>query len=164
MLTPETHDVAMPAAEKTVFISYRRSVSRHLARAIFLDLREHNYDVFLDVNTIDNGEFDEIILNQIAARAHFVLVLSKGSLERCADSGDWLRREIEQALRLNRNVVPIMEEGFDFEVERHYLPDSLRELPRFNGVPLYHFYFDAAMDILRNRFLRPALDSPVTPS
>ncbi len=123
MLTLEASEVAVPDAEKTVFISYRRSVSRHLARAIFLDLREHDYDVFLDVNTIDNGEFDAIILNQIAARAHFVLVLSKGSLERCANSGDWLRREIEEALRLNRNVVPIIEEGFDFAAEARYLPE-----------------------------------------
>ncbi len=127
-------------------------MSRHLARAIFLDLRDHGYDVFLDVNTIDNGEFDEIILNQIAARAHFVLVLSKGSLERCADPGDWLRREIEEALRLKRNVVPVLDAGFSFRQEARYLPESLRDLPRYNGIPLYHYYFDAAMETLRTRF------------
>ncbi len=149
----------MPDAEKTVFISYRRSVSRNLARAIFLDLREHDYDVFLDVNTIDNGEFDAIILNQIAARAHFVLVLSKGSLERCANSGDWLRREIGETLRLNRNIVPVLEESFDIEAEKGKLPNSLRDLPCLSGVPLHHFYFDAAMDTLRNRFLKNSLHS-----
>ncbi len=154
----------MPNTENTVFISYRRSVSRHLARSIFLDLREHNYDVFLDVNTIDNGEFDNIILNQIAARAHFVLILSKGALERAADSGDWLRREIEEATRLNRNIVPIIEEGFDFEAEKQYLPASLHDLPRRNGIPLYHFYFDAAMDTLRNRFLKQEFNGQIAPT
>ena len=41
--------------EKTVFISYRRNVSAFVARAIFMDLREHGYDVFMDVESIDSG-------------------------------------------------------------------------------------------------------------
>ena len=40
--------------EKTVFISYRRETSSFLARAIFLDLRHHGYDVFMDVESIDS--------------------------------------------------------------------------------------------------------------
>jgi TIR domain len=148
----------MSVAEKTVFISYRRSVSRHLARAITLDLRAHAYDVFFDVDTVDNGEFDRIVLHEIAARMHFVLVLSRGSLERCAEEGDWLRREIEEALKHKRNIVPIWEAGFSFQAEAKYLPESLRDLPRFNGLPLYHFYFDAAMEALRTRFLKPTED------
>ena len=135
-------------------MSYRRAVSQHLARAIALDLRAHDYDVFLDVDTVDNGEFDRIVLKQIALRTHFLIVLSRGSLERCANQGDWLRREIEEALRLERNIVPILEEGFNFEDEAKYLPESLHDLPNFNGVPLYHFYFDAAMETLRTRFLK----------
>src|SRR5450432_1182719 len=97
--------ILMNDAEKTVFISYRRSVSRHLARSIALDLRAHDYDVFFDVDTVDNGEFDQIVLHQIALRTHFVLVLSRGALERCTNENDWLRREIEEALRLKRNIV-----------------------------------------------------------
>jgi hypothetical protein len=38
----------MPDAENTVFISYRRDVSSYIARAIFLDLRGSDYDVFVD--------------------------------------------------------------------------------------------------------------------
>ena len=152
----------MRDAEKTVFISYRRSASRHLARSIALDLRAHGYDVFFDVDTVDNGEFDQIVLHQIAAREHFVLVLSRGSLERCANEGDWLRREIEAALEHKRNIVPIMESGFNFATESKYLPESLRDLPRFNGIPLYHFYFDAAMETLRKRFLKPREEEEAT--
>jgi hypothetical protein len=145
-------------AEKTVFVSYRRSASRHLARSIALDLRAHGYDVFFDVDTVDNGEFDQIVLHQIAVRAHFVLVLSRGSLERCANENDWLRREIEEALHHKRNIVPILEAGFNFSTEAKALPESLHDLPRFNGIPLYHFYFDAAMETLRKRFLKPRED------
>jgi hypothetical protein len=144
----------MFGADRKVFISYRRAVSQHLARAIALDLRAHNYDAFLDVDTVDNGEFDRLVLRQIALRQHFLIVLSRGALERCTSEGDWLRREIEEAIRLERNIVPILEEGFVFEDEAKYLPESLRELPNFNGIPLYHFYFSAAMETLRNRFLK----------
>ncbi len=146
----------MADAEKTVFISYRRSASKHLARAIFMELRQHGYDVFLDVNTIDSGAFDTILLNQIAARAHFVVLLSPGALERCADEADWLRREIEEAIRLKRNIVPVIEEGFDFERETGYLPEAWREaFRRLNGPRLLHDYFEEGMERLRTRFLKP---------
>ena len=41
--------------------------------------------------------------------------------------------------------------------------DSLRDLPRFNGIPIYHFYFDAAMETLRNRFLKMPETPETTP-
>lgn len=154
----------MSDPNKTVFISYRRSTSKHLARSIFMDLREHGWDAFFDVNTIDSGAFDHIILNQIGARAHFVLVLSPGTLERCGHEDDWLRREIEEAIRLKRNVVPIVEEGFSFERELEYLPQGLHVLSRYNALPLVHYYFDAAMDMLRNRFLKAEPDIPIMPT
>lgn len=155
----------MPEAEKTVFISYRRSTSRHLARAIFMDLRSHGYDVFMDVDTLDSGEFERIILNQVAARMHFVLLLTPGALDRCNEPDDWLRREIERAIELNRNIVPVIEEGFNFTDAAPYLTGTLSSLPRYNAVLLYHAYFDAALDNLRTRFLKsPVYNVALTPT
>jgi tetratricopeptide (TPR) repeat protein len=144
----------MSDAEKTVFISYRRDVSSYIARAIFLDLRANGYDVFMDVESIDSGTFDTVILNQIEARGHFVLVLTPGSVERCAEDGDWLRREIEYAMEKQRNVVPVLANGFTFSGTEQYLTQRLTELHRFNALPLYHEYFDEGMSRLRNRFLK----------
>ena len=157
-------DSAMTDPNKSVFISYRRSTSQDLARSIFMDLRANGWDAFFDVNTIDSGMFDRIILNQIAARAHFVLVLSPGALKRCANEGDWLRREIEEAMRLDRNLVPVMKEGFSFEEEMQFLPDSMKDLPRFNGLRVPHDYFDEAMEKLRNRYLRQPFYGEVVPT
>lgn len=141
--------------QKTVFLSYRRALSKHLARSIFLDLKAHGWDVFLDVNTIDSGDFDRIILNQIAARAHFVLLISPGALARCANPDDWVLREIQEAVRLERNLVPVIEEDADFTHELSFLPDDVRAaVSRKNGLRLYHEYFDEAMDRLRTRFLK----------
>ncbi len=144
----------MTDAAKTVFISYRRSTSSFIARAVFMDLRANGYDVFLDVETIDSGAFDKIILNQIAARTHFVLVLTPGALERCAEPNDWLRREIEEAMRLERNIVPLLVNEFTFEGNEQYLTGALSALPRYNAVKLFHEYFDEALERLRKRYLK----------
>jgi tetratricopeptide (TPR) repeat protein len=158
----------MTDADKTVFISYRRSTSKYLARAIFQDLRANGYDAFLDVSTIDSGAFDSIILNQIGARMHFVLLLSPGALERCQEPDDWLRREIQEALRLKRNIVPLIEEGFELDRESTYLPEAWREqFQRLNGMRLLFDYFDEGMERLRSRFLKaPAftVEIAATPS
>jgi formylglycine-generating enzyme required for sulfatase activity len=141
--------------QKTVFISYRRALSKHLARSIYMDLKMNGWDVFLDVNTIDSGDLDHIILNQIRARAHFILVISPGSLERCTNSGDWVLREIQEAVRVERNIVPIVEEGADFSREMGYLPSDVRAIvSKKNALPLPHFFFDAAVDMLQARFLK----------
>ncbi len=46
--------------DNTIFISYRRSVSEFVARAVFQDLRAHGFNVFMDVESIDAGEFGKI--------------------------------------------------------------------------------------------------------
>jgi tetratricopeptide (TPR) repeat protein len=144
----------MSDASKSVFISYRRSTSSFIARAVFMDLRNNDYDVFLDVETIDSGAFDTMILNQIAARTHFIVVLTPGALERCNDAGDWLRREIEEAMRLERNIVPLLVNEFTFTGNEQYLTGALSSLPRYNAVKLFAEYFDEAMERLRKRYLK----------
>lgn len=153
----------MTDASKTVFISYRRKVAWPIARAIYQDLHHHGYDVFIDTERINSGQFESIILNQIAARAHFIVILTETTLERCNEPGDWLRREIEHALLLRRNIVPIMTAGFSFSVSQKYLTGKLNELPRYNALTLPDDFFDAAMDRLRERFLKPPESNDIRP-
>ena len=58
--------------EKTVFLSYRRT-NVPWALAIFKDLTSHGYDVFFDFTGIASGDFERVILEQIRARAHFIV-------------------------------------------------------------------------------------------
>ena len=103
----------MERVEKTVFISYRRT-NVPWALAIYQNLRNNGYDVFFDYSGIAGGDFEQVILGNIKASAHFVVLLTPSALERCNEPGDWLRREIEFALETRRNVVPLMLEGFNF--------------------------------------------------
>src|SRR4051794_39331790 len=110
---------------KTVFISYRRDVSKYLARSIFQDLIQNGYDAFLDVEKINSGSWESIILNQIAARAHFLLILTPGTMDRCDEPNDMLRREIEHAIRLGRNIVLLLADNFEFKSVRKFLTGQL---------------------------------------
>ena len=84
----------MERVEKTVFLSYRRT-NIPWALAIFQNLTQHGYDVFMDYSGIDSGDFEGAILGNIKARAHFLVLLTPSALEHCDDPADWLRREIE---------------------------------------------------------------------
>ncbi len=144
----------MPGPQDTVFISYRRATGSFIARSIFEDLRSNDFDPFMDVESIDSGTFDTIIVNQIAARAHFVLILSPGTLDRVNEPDDWLRREIEHAIDLKRNIVPVLVGDYTFNGQEHQLTGKLAELPRYNAVRMFHEYFDEAMERLRKRYLK----------
>src|SRR5207253_3754505 len=121
--------------EKTVFISYRR-VNAPWALAIFQNLTNQGYDVFFDYSGIGSGDFERIILGNITARAHFLVLLTPSALERCDDPVDWLRREIETALANQRNIVPLMLEGFDFGTPKiaSQLTGKLAALKHYNGL------------------------------
>jgi tetratricopeptide (TPR) repeat protein len=149
----------MGRVEKTVFISYRRT-NLPWALAIYQNLTAHGYDVFFDYETIASGDFEQVILGNIRARAHFLVILTPSALERCNEPGDWLRREIESALDEKRNIVPIFLEGFDFSSPSiaNYLTGKLTILKNYNGQSVPAGFFFEAMDKLRNKFLNVQLE------
>jgi len=153
----------MKCIEKTVFISYRRA-NESWALAIYQNLRD-DYDVFIDFANIASGDFEQIIIQNIKARAHFIIILTPSALERCDDPNDWLRREIECAIENKRNIIPIMLEGFEFgsPTIARYLIGKLVMLKKYNGMTATVEYFDAAMARLREQFLSVSLDAVLHP-
>jgi tetratricopeptide (TPR) repeat protein len=155
----------MERVEKTVFISYRRT-NVPWALAIFQNLTNHGYDVFFDYTGIASGDFERTILGNVTARAHFLVLLTPSALERCGEPGDWLRREIETALSNQRNVVPLMLEGFDFGTPKiaEQLTGKLATLRNYNGLSIPPDYFLEGMGRLRDRFLNVALSAVSHPA
>jgi len=151
--------------EKTVFISYRRTNSYH-ALAIFQALIAKNYDVFIDYEGINSGKFDDIIHDQIKARAHFIVILTPSALERCTDPTDWVRIEIMTAMQYERNIIPVMFDGFDWKTDIiAKLPSALQGLERFNALPVPSslLYFPAAMELLHTKFLNKPIEVVLHP-
>ena len=154
----------MARIEKTVFISYRRK-DISWALLVYHRLTANGYDVFFDYTSIPSGDFEQIIISNIKARAHFLVILTPTSLDRCNEPGDWLRREIETAISVKRNIVPLFFDSFSFGTPSvsKKLTGQLSTIKKYNGLEVPASYFDAAMDRLRSQFLNIALDAVLHP-
>jgi len=150
--------------ENTVFISYRRT-NLPWALAIYHALTQYGYDVFFDYESIKSGDFEQVIFQNIKARAHFVVILTPSALERCKEPGDWLRREIETAIDEKRNIVPLFLEGFSFSSPAiaQGMTGKLELLKKYNGMNVPADYFDEAMERLREERLNVSLEAVLHP-
>jgi len=141
-----------------VFISYRRDGGDGLAGRVRDALRQRGYRVFLDVEDLRSGKFNEALFSQIERSTDFVVILSAGALDRCVNDGDWVRLEIAHALKLRKNIVPVLGRNFHFPKE---LPADIADLRHYNGIGASHDFFEASMDKLaahlKTRRRRPAL-------
>ena len=154
-------------ATNSAFISYRREPGFAWAQLIWEGLRSRGIDAFLDLENLhEPGQFKDKILNQIAGRPYFIIVLTTGTLERCKEPGDWLWRELEHAIAERRVVVPAIIKPFNIADASELLPsaeaaDILRES---SGVDFHPAYLDAAVerliDILKEteHAIRPLTD------
>ncbi len=108
-----------------IFISYRRkdcaglTSGTDIARTIKQQLEIEGYKnrVFFDYSELSDDDFERIILKAIERCKVFILVLSRDSMMRCVNDGDWVRREILHAKKFGLKIIPIE-------------PDAL-----FNGYP-----------------------------
>jgi tetratricopeptide (TPR) repeat protein len=149
--------------EKTVFICYRRA-NFYTALAVFKDLEAHGYDVFLDYRSISSGDWRQFILDDISARAHFLIILAPSMLAGCVNPDDIARIEIEHAIAQRRNIVPLFFEGFKFSAATdQYLSPAMKALPSYNGINIHDDYFDEGMTRLRTQFLSHPLDVVLHP-
>lgn len=126
-----------------VFISYRREGGYAMARLLYECFNNAGLSVFLDLEELRAGPFNEKLYDAIDNCENFVLVLPPNALERCSAERDWLRLEIEHAIKKKKNIIPVMMVGFSFPSN---LPESLANLPYFNGVQSSREYFDATID------------------
>lgn len=154
----------MARIENTVFISYRRT-DVYTALAVYENLKNQGYDVFFDYRSISSGDFSQIITANIKARAHFLLILTPTTLDRCNEPGDWLRREIELAIDEKRNIVPLFFKGFRFGAPnvKDKLTGTMQHLSRYNALNVHEDYFDEAMQRLRSQYLNIPLDTILHP-
>src|SRR5687768_8507339 len=155
---------SMASIEKTVFISYRRK-DRYEALAVYQYLTSQLYEVFLDYTSIPSGDFEQIIVSNIKARAHFVLILTPTALDRCSEPGDWLRREIETAIEEKRNIIPLFFDDFNFSAPgvAEKLTGKLGAIKRYNGLDIPAGYFTEAMERLCEKYLNVPLNAVIHP-
>jgi hypothetical protein len=66
----------MPAAKYDVFISYRRAEAGEAARLLQRCLQDAHVSVFLDVDELGSGHFDDSLLQTIPQAQAFAMTLT----------------------------------------------------------------------------------------
>ena len=123
-----------------IFISYRRKgAGAGVAGELQAKLENLGYKVFLDVDEIGSGQFPEQIERAISECKDFILVLSPGTLDRCVEEEDWVRREILQAQNQNKNIIGVGLPGF-FMPEAESLPEPLKPMTTIQVFSWTHEY------------------------
>nr|XP_023411891.1 sterile alpha and TIR motif-containing protein 1 [Loxodonta africana] len=130
-----------------VFISYRRNSGSQLASLLKVHLQLHGFSVFIDVEKLEAGKFEDKLIQSVMAARNFVLVLSAGALDKCMqdyDCKDWVHKEIVTALSCGKNIVPIID-GFEWP-EPQALPEDMQAVLTFNGIKWSHEYQEATIE------------------
>lgn len=84
-----------PDKSLDVFVSYRRSNGSQLASLLKVHLQLRGFSVFIDVERLEAGKFDNNLLQSIHKAKHFLLVLTPSALDRCKhdiEKKDWVHR------------------------------------------------------------------------
>lgn len=155
-----------------VFISYRREDSSGKpnvanARQIKQALEGHpyHYKVFFDYSECTDEYFSEKILPAIRTCDFFLLVLTKDSLLRCMNEGDWVRREIEEAIVSGVKIIPVTPDN-ECDSFPSELPDLIKV--KFKNLQITNIHTDALFDysikfLVENRFHNVGSKNPVCP-
>jgi uncharacterized membrane protein YhaH (DUF805 family) len=163
-------------AEGRVFINYRRSDSQGSAGRLFDRLLQHfeRDQLFIDVDAIEPGvDFVDSLDKQVSNCSAFIAVIGPGWLtarnaagERRLDNpSDYVRVEIESALKRDIRVIPVLVDGASMPPPSE-LPASLEPLSRRNAVEIAHHRFTTDCDALAvaiKRALGMAPPSATTP-
>ena len=97
-----------PNAIKDVFISYRSACSKDFAHSLYKLFKEKKYRVFFDEHELPNGRWDQHLYENVANAKDFVLIIANKTLENCSNPDDWVLKEILEAQKLKKNIVPIL--------------------------------------------------------
>lgn len=128
-----------------IFISYRRDGGFETAKHLNDLLVHDGYTVSFDIDTLREGDFDETLLKRIDQCVDFILVVDKHTFDRTLDPDfdpkkDWLRTELAYALKLRKNIIPVLLSGVNgFPTN---LPEDIADVDTKNGPEYNKYYFD----------------------
>ena len=131
-----------------IFISYRRDGGFETAKHLNDLLCHDGYSVSFDIDTLREGDFDKALLARIEQCVDFVLIVDKHCFDKTLDDNvkpeqDWLRTELAYALKLKKNVIPVLLANAEFpDGLSDRLPDDIKDVTRKNGPGYSREYFD----------------------
>lgn len=143
-----------------VFISYRRrggSERAELLKAIFEKNGYLPERIFMDTHTLKGGDFQKRLKESIREAQNFIILITKDCFTNIKD-GDYFVYEISEALRLNKNIVPVFFDDIN-TIEQKDVPEVIRNLQYHNAVSYNHEYADASYNKLCSFLVNDREDS-----
>ena len=118
-----------------VFISYRRKVGTHQARALKSDLELNGYKnrVFMDTDKLKGGDFTKKLRDTICESCNIIIINSQGCFNEKKDGTDYFIYEISQALKQEKNLIPIYYDGVKYEDIKEHLHE-IEDFPKQNAI------------------------------
>ena len=148
----------MEKKTQKIFISYRREGGIQTARWVHDQLQSRGYDVFLDMECLGGGSFNENLLTEIASRDVMLVILTRGSLKRRYFREDWVRKEVAHAFKSGLKVVPLRDQGFKFPGN---LPRDIAHLAMQNGPEINMAMAKPWLDMLETQFICSQPQKPI---
>ncbi|MFI5954762.1 toll/interleukin-1 receptor domain-containing protein [Cryptosporangium sp. NPDC051539] len=150
--------VPYPPISKRIFLSYRRADSQDVAGRLFEALwpRFGPQNVFIDVDSVRPGrDFVDAMLEAVESVDVVIAVIGRSWLSstdsdgrrRLDDPHDSVRLEVETALRLGKQVIPVLVGGAGMP-RAEELPAALAPLARRNAIGLSHTTFRGDLERL----------------
>ncbi|HZF12921.1 MAG TPA: TIR domain-containing protein [Thermoanaerobaculia bacterium] len=128
-----------------IFINYRREDSSGHAGRLFDALNAHFAGrVFMDIDTLEPGvDFAEVIEQAVGSCEVLIVIIGREWLHiknaagrrRLDDPADFVRLELESALKRSIRVIPVLVQGAAMPSTEE-LPDSLARLARRNAIEI----------------------------
>jgi len=127
---------------KDIFISYRRSDGIPYAKLLHDKLPDRGYTVYYDIETSEQGFFDDNLREAIEGCTDFIVLLTIDALgERIHDPEDIFLQEIICAREHSKRFIGVMIPPFN-EFPKQ-LPGRIEFLPRIQCLKLDFDYFNA---------------------
>ncbi len=134
----------------SIFISYRRDPQAAWAGRLHdrLVAQFGTGSVFLDVDMEPGVDFVDVIEERVSQCDALIALIGKDwRPERLARAEDWVRLEIEAALKRRVRVIPVLVDGVRMPAAEE-LPESLRPLVRRHALDVGHGSFHRDTEVL----------------
>lgn len=137
-----------------IYISYKRH-RKEAAALLYYQLINRGYSAFYDLAQMRRDNFDEQIYRHIEGANDVFVFLDETSLNACKNGtwrDDWFCKEIIHALKLKKNIIPVLLDGYEMPDDRT-LPKELKQLTKKHAPEYSLSYIDAYIDLLINKFI-----------
>lgn len=145
---------------KTLYISFRPTMSLHIVQPLYNSLRELDYDVYIDLDDV----VDPVSLRQIAAREHFIMILTPGALRMANHPDDRLVQDLHTATQHQRNMLALVTRDTNYDSEFSHTGGLMDGLADVEALRITSSHLPAVVNVLQGEFFRRRAQGATVPT